>query len=163
MIRSLGRQEAPQAQGCGHCGAVMADMPLQWRSWTVPVKFYKGGSVCCNFRGITPLTLEEEILQPQNQGTKMSERDHSDYPDLSRVPSCYHDLREVFNKTSLLSHWPWDCAVYLLPGAPIPKASVLYAISGPQRKTMDVYIEASLKSGIIHPSSSPAMHRLQRT
>ncbi|KAI3355542.1 hypothetical protein L3Q82_018372 [Scortum barcoo] len=57
---------------------------------------------------------------------------HSDYPDLSRVPPCYHDL----------------CA-------PISKAQ-LYAISGPERKAMDEYIEALLPSGIICPSSSPA-------
>ncbi|KAI3371956.1 hypothetical protein L3Q82_006832 [Scortum barcoo] len=44
---------------------------------------------------------------------------------------------------------------HLLPGAPIPKAR-LYSISGPERKAMDEYIEASLRSGIIRPSSSPA-------
>ncbi|KAI3353411.1 hypothetical protein L3Q82_019280 [Scortum barcoo] len=43
----------------------------------------------------------------------------------------------------------------LLPGAPIPKAR-LYVISGPERKAMDEYIEASLRSGIIRPSSSPS-------
>ncbi|KAI3354633.1 hypothetical protein L3Q82_019137, partial [Scortum barcoo] len=77
---------------------------------------------------------------------------------LSRVPPCYHDLREVFNKakaTSLSPHRHWDCAINLLPGAPIPKAR-LYSISGPERKAMDEYIEASLRSGIIRPSSSPA-------
>ncbi|KAI3356775.1 hypothetical protein L3Q82_003447 [Scortum barcoo] len=88
--------------------------------------------------------------QPQSQGAEMPELDHSDYPDLSRVPPCYHDLREVFNKTkatSLPPHRPWDCT--------IPKAR-LYAISSPERKAMDDYIEASLKSGIICPLSSPA-------
>ncbi|KAI3358925.1 hypothetical protein L3Q82_015316, partial [Scortum barcoo] len=52
---------------------------------------------------------------------------------------------------------PWDCAIDLLPGAPIPKAR-LYSISGPERKAMEEYIEASLRSGIIRPSSS----RLER-
>ncbi|KAI3375434.1 hypothetical protein L3Q82_021923, partial [Scortum barcoo] len=82
----------------------------------------------------------------------------SDYPDLSRVQPCYHDLREVFDKTkatSLPPHRPWDCTIDLLPGAPMPKAR-LYAISVPERKAMDDYIEASLRSVIIHPSSSPA-------
>ncbi|KAI3361636.1 hypothetical protein L3Q82_002000 [Scortum barcoo] len=41
------------------------------------------------------------------------------------------------------------------PGAPIPKAR-LYSISGPERKAMDDYIEASLRPGIIRPSSLPA-------
>ncbi|KAI3373269.1 hypothetical protein L3Q82_006572 [Scortum barcoo] len=84
--------------------------------------------------------------------------DQGNFPDLSRIPPCYHDLREMFNKakaTSLPPHRPWDCAIDLLPGAPIPKVR-LYSISGPERKAMDKYIEASLRSGIICPSSSPA-------
>ncbi|KAI3359440.1 hypothetical protein L3Q82_002948 [Scortum barcoo] len=67
-------------------------------------------------------------------------------------------LVEVFNKvkaTSLPPHREWDCAIDLLPGAPIPKAR-LYSISGPERKAMEEYIESSLRSGIIRPSSSPA-------
>ncbi|KAI3372980.1 hypothetical protein L3Q82_023425 [Scortum barcoo] len=88
----------------------------------------------------------------------LPEADPREYPDLTRVPPCYHDLQEVFNKTkatSLPPHRPWDCAINLLPGAPIPKAR-LYSISGPERKAMEEYIEASLRSGIILPSSSPA-------
>ncbi|KAI3359442.1 hypothetical protein L3Q82_002950 [Scortum barcoo] len=57
--------------------------------------------------------------------------------------------------TSLPPHREWDCAIDLLPGAPIPKAR-LYSISGPERKAMEEYIESSLRSGIIRPSSSPA-------
>ncbi|KAI3365291.1 hypothetical protein L3Q82_010387, partial [Scortum barcoo] len=75
----------------------------------------------------------------------------SDYPDLSKVPFCYHDLKEVFSKvkaTSLPHHREWDCAIDLLPGAPIPKAR-LYSISGPERKGMEEYIGSSLWSGII--------------
>ncbi|XP_070688265.1 uncharacterized protein [Pempheris klunzingeri] len=50
---------------------------------------------------------------------------------------------------------PHDCAIELLPGAPIPKGR-LYSISGPERKAMDEYIASSLQAGIIRPSSSPA-------
>ncbi|KAI3376090.1 hypothetical protein L3Q82_016616 [Scortum barcoo] len=39
---------------------------------------------------------------------------------------------------------------------PILKAR-LYTISGPERRAMDDYIEASLRTGIIRPSSSPAV------
>ena len=79
-------------------------------------------------------------------------------PELSKKPACYHDLREVFNKTKALSlppHRPFDCAIDLLPDAPIPKGR-LYSISGPERAAMDEYISSSLKAGIIRPSSSPA-------
>ncbi|KAI3366209.1 hypothetical protein L3Q82_010033 [Scortum barcoo] len=84
---------------------------------------------------------------------------HSDYPDrVAKVPSCYHDIKEVFSKsraTSLPPHRESDYAIDLIPGAPIPKAC-LYSISGHERKAMDQYIVESLKSGIVRPSSSPA-------
>ncbi|KAI3351508.1 hypothetical protein L3Q82_020352 [Scortum barcoo] len=82
----------------------------------------------------------------------------SDYPDISKVPPCYHDLKEVFNKAKAMSlppHRELDCAIDLLPGAPIPKAR-LYSISSSERKAMEEYIETSLRSGIIRPSSSVA-------
>ena len=47
-----------------------------------------------------------------------------DNPDLTSVPSCYHHLREVFNKAKALSlppHRPYDCAMDLIPGSTIPK------------------------------------------
>ncbi|KAI3360372.1 hypothetical protein L3Q82_002236 [Scortum barcoo] len=84
--------------------------------------------------------------------------DLSDYLDLTKVPSCYYDLKEVFSKskaTSLPPHCDSNSAIEFLPGAPIPKAHE-YSLSGPKRKAMDDYIQASLKSGIIHPSLSPA-------
>lgn len=78
--------------------------------------------------------------------------------DVTSVPSCYHDLEEVFSKskaTSLPPHRPYDCPIDLIPGAPIPKGR-LYSISGPEKVAMTEYIEASLKAGLIRPSSSPA-------
>ena len=78
-------------------------------------------------------------------------------PDVAGVPEVYLDLRDVFNKTSALSlppHRPYDCAINLLPGAPLPK-SRLYNLSGPEKETMKKYISESLASGIIRPSSSP--------
>ncbi|KAI3372227.1 hypothetical protein L3Q82_022664, partial [Scortum barcoo] len=41
--------------------------------------------------------------QPRSQAAEMPVLDRSDYPDLSRVPPCYHDLREDFNKTKATS------------------------------------------------------------
>ena len=59
----------------------------------------------------------------------------NDYPDLTTVPSCYHQLKEVFSKSKALSlppHRPYDCAIDLIPGSTIPKGR-LYSISGPER------------------------------
>ncbi|KAK7879248.1 hypothetical protein WMY93_033967 [Mugilogobius chulae] len=78
-------------------------------------------------------------------------------PDLSTVPSEYHDLGEVFNKSKALSlppHRPYDCAIDLLPGAPLP-TSRLYKLSGPEKEAMEAYIRDSLAAGLIRPSSSP--------
>ena len=78
-------------------------------------------------------------------------------PDLSGVPVDYHDLSAVFNKESALSlppHRPYDCAIDLLPGAPLPKGR-LYNLSGPEKESMQTYISESLASGLIRPSSSP--------
>ena len=79
-----------------------------------------------------------------------------EYPDLTSVPTCYHHLKEVFNKSKALSlppHRLYDCAINLIPGSTIPKGR-LYSISGPERAAMNEYISASLKAGLIRPSSS---------
>lgn len=62
-------------------------------------------------------------------------------PNLSSVLSCYHDLGEVSSKskaTSLPPHRPYDYPIDLIPQALIPKGR-LYSVSGPERKTQEVY------------------------
>lgn len=42
-----------------------------------------------------------------------------EYRDLSSVPSCYHHLRDIFNKNKAMSlplDHPYDCAIDLVPG-----------------------------------------------
>uniref|UniRef100_A0A8D0D3W8 Retrotransposon gag domain-containing protein n=1 Tax=Sander lucioperca TaxID=283035 RepID=A0A8D0D3W8_SANLU len=78
-------------------------------------------------------------------------------PDVSGVPKEYLDLAEVFSKTRALSlppHRPYDCAIELFPGAPLP-SSRLYNLSRPEREAMERYIGDSLAAGIIRPSTSP--------
>uniref|UniRef100_A0A3Q3ALY7 Gypsy retrotransposon integrase-like protein 1 n=1 Tax=Kryptolebias marmoratus TaxID=37003 RepID=A0A3Q3ALY7_KRYMA len=77
--------------------------------------------------------------------------------DLAKVPTEYHDLAAVFSKTKALSlppHRPYDCAIELRPGEPLP-TSRLFSLSGPERESMKNYIEDSLASGIIRPYTSP--------
>ena len=76
-------------------------------------------------------------------------------PDLSDVPFVYHDL--AFSKDQALSlppHCLYDCAIDLLPGAPLPVGR-LYNLSVPEKETMHNYISESMASGIIQPSSYP--------
>lgn len=78
-------------------------------------------------------------------------------PDLTAVPPEYHDLGEAFSKYRALSlppHRPYDCAIELRAGAPLPK-SRLYSLSRPEREAMEQYVADSLKAGLIRPSSSP--------
>lgn len=51
-------------------------------------------------------------------------------------------------------HRPYDCAINLIPGAPLP-TSRLYNLSKPEQVAMEDYIRDSLAAGIIRPSSSP--------
>ena len=77
--------------------------------------------------------------------------------DISSIPSEYHDLKLVFSKDRALSlppHRPYDCAIELLPGAPLPTKK-LYNLSRPEKEAMEKYIGESLSTGIIRPSSSP--------
>ena len=77
--------------------------------------------------------------------------------DLSVVPSEYHDLQQVFSKDKALSlppHRPYDCTIDLLPGSPLPSKK-LYNLSKPEKETMEKYIQDSLATGLIRPSSSP--------
>ncbi|KAK3557354.1 hypothetical protein QTP70_026572 [Hemibagrus guttatus] len=74
------------------------------------------------------------------------------------IPSCYHDLQEVFSKTKatqLPPHRPWDCTIDLLPNAMPPKSKV-YPLSCPETQAMEDYIKEALSSGFIRPSTSPA-------
>ena len=77
--------------------------------------------------------------------------------DLTLVPQEYHVLGPVFSKQHALSlppHRPYDCAIDLLPGFPLP-SSRLFNLSRPEREAMEVYIRDSLATGLIRPSSSP--------
>nr|XP_061790648.1 uncharacterized protein LOC133580375 [Nerophis lumbriciformis] len=76
---------------------------------------------------------------------------------LKNVPAEYHDLQRVFSKEqagTLPPHRPYDCAIDLLPNAPLP-SSRLYKVSRPEQEAMREYISSSLASGLIRPSSSP--------
>lgn len=79
-------------------------------------------------------------------------------PDLSSIPTEHQVLREVFSTsqaTSIPPQRPDDCRIVLLPSITLPRGS-LYSLPGPKTKAMETYIEHSLATGFICPSSSPA-------
>ncbi|KAK3557568.1 hypothetical protein QTP70_030502 [Hemibagrus guttatus] len=74
------------------------------------------------------------------------------------IPTCYSRFSDVFcpkKASKLPPHWPWDCAIDLIPGEPVPKGRI-YSLSLPEEKAMEEYIAEALAQGYIHPSMSPA-------
>ncbi|KAL0176628.1 hypothetical protein M9458_028958, partial [Cirrhinus mrigala] len=74
------------------------------------------------------------------------------------IPAEYMAFQEVFSKqaaTQLPPHWPWDCAIELLPGAQLPKGRI-YPLSILEHQAMEKYIAEALQQGYIQPSTLPA-------
>ncbi len=74
------------------------------------------------------------------------------------VPSCYAPFSDVFcpkQASKLPPHRPWDCAIDLLPGEPVPRGRI-YPLSIPEQKAMEEYVGCSLQQDYIRPSTSPA-------
>ena len=80
-------------------------------------------------------------------------------PVLCLFPPEYQDLQRAFSKTSatkLPLHRPWDCAIDIQPGAPLPRGHV-YPLSYAETEAMGTYIKEALDQGFIRPSTSPAV------
>ncbi|KAK3569088.1 hypothetical protein QTP86_022131 [Hemibagrus guttatus] len=74
------------------------------------------------------------------------------------IPACYSHFWDVFcpkKASKLPPHRPWDCAIDLIPGEPVPKGRI-YSLTLPEEKSMEEYIKEALAQGYICPSTSPA-------
>ncbi|KAK3559209.1 hypothetical protein QTP86_005190 [Hemibagrus guttatus] len=74
------------------------------------------------------------------------------------IQTCYAPFSDVFcpkRASKLPPHRPWDCAIDLLPGEPVPRRRI-YPLSIPEEKAMEEYIKEALAQGYICPSTSPA-------
>ncbi|KAK3559563.1 hypothetical protein QTP86_013727, partial [Hemibagrus guttatus] len=74
------------------------------------------------------------------------------------IPECYSHFWDVFcpkKASKLPPHRPWDCAIDLIPGEPVPKGRI-YSLTLPEEKAMEEYIREALAQGYICPSTSPA-------
>uniref|UniRef100_A0A803SM11 ribonuclease H n=1 Tax=Anolis carolinensis TaxID=28377 RepID=A0A803SM11_ANOCA len=68
------------------------------------------------------------------------------------------DFWDVFNEKEaekLPPHRPYDCAIDLVEGAPIPRGH-LYSLTEPEQEALREFIESNLRKGFIRPSQSPA-------
>ncbi|KAL0172165.1 hypothetical protein M9458_032476, partial [Cirrhinus mrigala] len=75
-----------------------------------------------------------------------------------QIPKIYSSYKDVFcpkRASQLPPHRPWDCAIDLVPDAPMPRGKI-YLLSLPETKAMEEYIHEALSQGYIRPSTSPA-------
>jgi len=97
-----------------------------------------------------PLSYDNATINPINEQIKnqLAFRDEPSFSrscsrpgepvDLSLIPLEYHELSSVFSKDKALTlppHRPYDCAIDLRPGAPLP-SSRLYNLTRPERLSM---------------------------
>jgi len=78
-------------------------------------------------------------------------------PDLSNIPSEYHEFADVFSKTKaevLPPHRPYDLKINLEEGAQ-PPVGPIYSLSASEQEALKEFIEENLNTGFIRPTSSP--------
>jgi len=78
-------------------------------------------------------------------------------PDLSNVPSEYHEFANVFSKTKaevLAFHHPYDFKINLKESAQPPVGSI-YSLSASKQEALKEFIEENLNMGFIQLISSP--------
>ena len=78
-------------------------------------------------------------------------------PDLSNVPSEYHEFADVFSKTKaevLPPHRSYDLKINLEEGAQ-PLVGPIYSLSVSEQEALKEFIEENLNTGFIRPTSSP--------
>jgi len=88
----------------------------------------------------------------QAKSTKLAET-----PNLSNVPSEYHEFADVFSKTRaevLPPYRLYDLKINLEESAQ-PLVGPIYSLSASEQKTLKEFIEKNLNTGFIQPTSSP--------
>jgi len=90
-------------------------------------------------------------LDIQANSTKLAET-----PDLSNVPSEYHEFTNIFSKNkaeTLPPHRPYDLKINLEEGAQ-PLVGPIYFLSASEQEALKEFIEKNLNMGFIQPTSS---------
>jgi len=85
-------------------------------------------------------------LDTQANSAKLAET-----PDLSNVPSKYHEFADVFSKTKakvLAPHCPYDLKINLEEGAQ-SLVGPIYSLSASEQKALKEFIEENLNIGFI--------------
>lgn len=81
----------------------------------------------------------------------------SDPPDLSKVPSEYHDFADVFDKgkaSQLPPHRPYDLKIELEEGTS-PPLGTIYSLSPVELEALRKFLDENISAGLLKSSSSP--------
>lgn len=79
-----------------------------------------------------------------------------DAPDLSGLPSTYHDFADVFSERSaynLAPHREFDLKIETIDGA-VPPIGHVYSLSANELTALRKFLDENLKAGFIYPSTS---------
>ncbi|KAK3511093.1 hypothetical protein QTP70_030284 [Hemibagrus guttatus] len=101
----------------------------------------------------SPRSSRPHVLQVHTTSVQSPLEAHS-----VNIPACYSHFKDVFcpkKASKQPPHRPWDCAIDLIPGEPVPKGRI-YSLTLPEEKAMEEYIREALAQGYIRPSTSPA-------
>ncbi|KAK3515335.1 hypothetical protein QTP70_017193 [Hemibagrus guttatus] len=136
----------------GHPWLEQHDPILSWRTGEI----LRWGHKC--FEGCFP---ERPSPRPSRPHTLQVHATSVESPLEARsvnIPACYSHFWDVFcpkKASKLPPHRPWDCAIDLIPGEPVPKGRI-YSLTLPEERAMEEYIKEALAYGYIRPSTSPA-------
>jgi len=91
-------------------------------------------------------------LDIQANSTKLAKA-----PDISNVPSEYHEFANIFSKTkaeTLPPYCPYNLKINLEEGAQ-PSVGSIYSLSASEQEALKEFIEENLNMGFIQLTSSP--------
>lgn len=107
----------------------------------------------CKLEGSTQFSI---YLRPSGVDLRSATLS-SDPPDLSKIPSEYHDFADVFDKgkaSQLPPHRPYDLKIELEEGTS-PPLGTIYSLSPVELEALRKFLDENISYGLLRSSSSP--------
>jgi len=107
----------------------------------------------CKLEGFTQFSIYLRLSGVDLHSAKLS----SEGPDLSRVPSDYHEFVDVFDKgkaSQLPPHRPYDLKIDLEEGS-APPLGTIYPLSPVELEALRKFLDENIATGLLCSSSSP--------
>jgi hypothetical protein len=107
----------------------------------------------CKLEGSTQFSIYLRPSRVDPHSTKLSSKG----PDLSGVPSDYHEFADVFNKgkaSQLPPHHPYDLKINLEEGS-APPLGTIYPLSLVELEALRKFLDENITTRLLHSSLSP--------